>query len=129
MVDHLASFKERKNIESSDSDDVDRRLLELTALFEISQTLNSSLNLQSILNNVILVPMGRMMLGKGLILIKKEGNIFITLGSIVTEAFVPLSSIIVLMYCDVSSFILYKVGELKVKPALSCSVSLTIVPS
>jgi sigma-B regulation protein RsbU (phosphoserine phosphatase) len=76
MVDHLASFKERKNLESSDSDDVDRRLLELTALFEISQTLNSSLNLQSILNNVILVPMGRMMLGKGLILIKKEGNIF-----------------------------------------------------
>jgi sigma-B regulation protein RsbU (phosphoserine phosphatase) len=76
MVDHLASFKQRKNLESSDSDDVDRRLLELTALFEISQTLNSSLNLQSILNNVILVPMGRMMLGKGLILIKKEGNIF-----------------------------------------------------
>ena len=59
-----------------ESDDVDRRLLELSALFEISQTLNSSLNLQSILNNVLLVPMGRMMLGKGVILIKKDLNIF-----------------------------------------------------
>ena len=76
MTDHLASFKERKKNQSSDSDNVDRRLLELSALFEISQTLNSSLNLQSILNNILLVPMGRMMLGKALILIKKEGNIF-----------------------------------------------------
>ena len=59
-----------------ESEDVDRRLLELSALFEISQTLNSSLNLQSILNNVLLVPMGRMMLGKGMILIKKDLNIF-----------------------------------------------------
>jgi len=76
MTDHLASFKERKNIEDGNSDDMDRRLIELSALFEISQTLNSSLNLQSILNNVLLVPMGRMMLGKGLILIKNDGNIF-----------------------------------------------------
>lgn len=76
MTDHLASFKERKNLEDTNSDDMDRRLIELSALFEISQTLNSSLNLQSILNNVLLVPMGRMMLGKGLILIKNEGNIF-----------------------------------------------------
>ncbi len=76
MTDHLASFKERKNLEEINSDDMDRRLIELSALFEISQTLNSSLNLQSILNNILLVPMGRMMLGKGLILIKKEGNTF-----------------------------------------------------
>ena len=76
MTDHLASFKKRKNLEDTNSDDMDRRLIELSALFEISQTLNSSLNLQSILNNVLLVPMGRMMLGKGLILIKNEGNIF-----------------------------------------------------
>jgi sigma-B regulation protein RsbU (phosphoserine phosphatase) len=76
MTDHLASFKERKNLEDTNSDDMDRRLIELSALFEISQTLNSSLNLQSILNNILLVPMGRMMLGKGLILIKNEGNVF-----------------------------------------------------
>lgn len=76
MPDHLANFKERKDINNLESDDMDRHLLELSALFEISQTLNSSLNLKSILNNVLLVPMGRMMLGKGLILIKKDVNIF-----------------------------------------------------
>ena len=76
MTDHLASFKERKKQEDANTDDMDRRLIELSALFEISQTLNSSLNLQSILNNVLLVPMGRMMLGKGLILIKNDGNCF-----------------------------------------------------
>jgi sigma-B regulation protein RsbU (phosphoserine phosphatase) len=76
MSVHLASFKERKNLDDTSSDDRDRRLIELSALFEISQTLNSSLNLQSILNNILLVPMGRMMLGKGLILIKNEGNEF-----------------------------------------------------
>jgi sigma-B regulation protein RsbU (phosphoserine phosphatase) len=76
MTDYLASFKDRKNLDEIDSDDMDRRLIELSALFEISQTLNSSLNLQSILNNILLVPMGRMMLGKGLILIKHEGSVF-----------------------------------------------------
>jgi sigma-B regulation protein RsbU (phosphoserine phosphatase) len=76
MSDHLASFKERKELKNLDADDMDRHLLELSALFEISQTLNSSLNLKSILNNVLLVPMGRMMLGKGLILIKKDVNVF-----------------------------------------------------
>jgi sigma-B regulation protein RsbU (phosphoserine phosphatase) len=76
MADHLASFKERQNIDDTNSEDMDRRLIELSALFEISQTLNSSLNLQSILNNILLVPMGRMMLGKGVILIKNEGNNF-----------------------------------------------------
>ncbi len=72
MSDYLASFKERQNLPVEDKDDVNRRLIELSALFEIGQTLNSSLNLQSILNNVLLVPMGRMMLGKGIILLKKE---------------------------------------------------------
>ena len=76
MADHLASFKERQNIDDTNTEDMDRRLIELSALFEISQTLNSSLNLQSILNNILLVPMGRMMLGKGVILIKNEGNNF-----------------------------------------------------
>jgi len=76
MTDYLASFKERKNLDEANSDDMDRRFIELSALFEIGQTLNSSLNLHSILNNVLLVPMGRMMLGKGLILIKNDRNIF-----------------------------------------------------
>jgi sigma-B regulation protein RsbU (phosphoserine phosphatase) len=74
MSDYLANFRERQSLNLSDPSSIDRRLIELSALFEISQTLNSSLNLQSILNNILLVPMGRMMLGKGLILLKK-GNL------------------------------------------------------
>jgi sigma-B regulation protein RsbU (phosphoserine phosphatase) len=73
MTDYLPNFKKRQTASIENSDNVDRRLIELSALFEISQTLNSSLNLQSILNNILLVPMGRMMLAQGIILLKKDG--------------------------------------------------------
>jgi sigma-B regulation protein RsbU (phosphoserine phosphatase) len=76
MSDHLANFRDRKEFDPSDNAERDRRLIELSALFEISQTLNSSLNLKSILSNILLVPMGRMMIGKGLILLNHEGNHF-----------------------------------------------------
>ena len=76
MSDYLANFKERRKIDTTEVKDVDRRLIELSALFEISQTLNSSLNLQSILNNILLVPMGRMMIGKGIIFLKKNESEF-----------------------------------------------------
>ncbi len=65
MPDYLASYKERSENVISEEEKVSRRLVELSALFEISQTLNSSLNLKSILDNILLVPMGRMMIGKG----------------------------------------------------------------
>ena len=76
MSDYLASFRERQKDMTTGDQDVDRRLIELSALFEISQTINSSLNLQSILNNVLLVPMGRMMIGKGIIFIKHDESSF-----------------------------------------------------
>ena len=76
MSDYLANFKQRQNLPVEESENMNRRLIELSALFEISQTLNSSLNLQAILNNVLLVPMGRMMLGKGIILLGKEDYIY-----------------------------------------------------
>ena len=76
MPDYLASYKERSDKLISEDEKISRRLVELSALFEISQTLNSSLNLKSILDNILLVPMGRMMIGKGLILLKKEGQIY-----------------------------------------------------
>lgn len=76
MPDYLASYKERSDDLISEDQKVSRRLVELSALFEISQTLNSSLNLKSILDNILLVPMGRMMIGKGLILLKNEGQIY-----------------------------------------------------
>ena len=57
-------------------DDVDRKLLELSALFEISQLLNSSLNLNSIVDNILLSPMGRMMINKGLFLLHRGESQF-----------------------------------------------------
>jgi sigma-B regulation protein RsbU (phosphoserine phosphatase) len=78
MSDHLASFKQRMpGNQLDEAKETDRRLIELSALFEISQTINSSLNLQSILNNILLVPMGRMMIGKGLVLLKQKNAGFI----------------------------------------------------
>lgn len=51
---------------------LDQRLLELTALFEISRSLSSSISLRSILENVLRIPMGHMLINRGLILLQKE---------------------------------------------------------
>lgn len=71
MPHHLDSFKARNEAELQ-SNELDKRLIELSALFEISQTLNSSLNLKSILDNILLVPMGRMMISKGIIMLQDQ---------------------------------------------------------
>ncbi len=68
LLEYLSEKYAVENIE-----EVNRRLLELSSLFEISQTLNRSLNLKSILDNVLLIPMGRMMISRGIILLK-DGN-------------------------------------------------------
>jgi len=51
---------------------LDQRLLELTALFEISRSLTSSLSINSILDNILRIPMGQMLISKGVVLIKKK---------------------------------------------------------
>ncbi len=51
---------------------LDEKLMELQSLFEISQTLNSSLNLTSILDNMLLTPMGKMMITRGMVLLYGE---------------------------------------------------------
>lgn len=76
MVHHLDSFRAR-NQANLDSGELDKRLIELSALFEISQTLNSTLNLKSILDNILLVPMGRMMISKGMILLQKDPHEYV----------------------------------------------------
>jgi len=76
MAHHLDSFRAR-NQANLDSGELDKRLIELSALFEISQTLNSSLNLKSILDNILLVPMGRMMISKGMIMLQKKTNQYV----------------------------------------------------
>jgi sigma-B regulation protein RsbU (phosphoserine phosphatase) len=73
MADHLDSFRFRHQTELN-ADELDQKLIELSALFEISQTLNSSLNLKSILDNLLFVTMGRMMISKGMILFQIHGQ-------------------------------------------------------
>jgi len=46
---------------------LDEKLMELQSLFEVSQTLNSSLNVKSILDNMLLTPMGKMMITRGIV--------------------------------------------------------------
>ena len=75
MADHLESFKDR-NLSKIQTEELDRRHIELLALFEISQTLSSSLNLKSILDNMLLVPMGRMMISRGLVLLQDQPHEF-----------------------------------------------------
>ncbi len=77
MSDYLNSFRSR-NKENFDSPDIDHRHLELSALIELSQTLNTNLELDAILDNLILVPMGRMMIGRGLVLLKKNDHYILT---------------------------------------------------
>jgi len=53
---------------------LDEKLMELQSLFEVSQTLNSSLNLKSILDNILLTPMGKMMISRGMVLLYHKSN-------------------------------------------------------
>lgn len=45
---------------------------ELQTLFDLSKVLNSSLNLKKILNTILLTPMGKLLISKGVVLIEKE---------------------------------------------------------
>ncbi len=57
--------------------ELDKRLLELTDLFEISQTLNSTLKIQSVMDNLLRIPMGKMMINKGIAVIKQEKDEYV----------------------------------------------------
>jgi phosphoserine phosphatase RsbU/P len=61
---------------SSTSREIDQRLVELQSLFEMSQVLNSSLNISSVLNNILLTPMGRMMISRGFVMVVDEEGSF-----------------------------------------------------
>ena len=77
MRGHLDSYKSRTSGKTTQTE-LDKRVLELSALFEISKTLNSSHELHSILDNILLVPMGRMMISRGIILFQETGERFKT---------------------------------------------------
>jgi sigma-B regulation protein RsbU (phosphoserine phosphatase) len=56
---------------------LDKRLLELTALFEVSRSLASMLNLHAILENILRISMGQMLIGRGMILLQQhDGGLF-----------------------------------------------------
>jgi sigma-B regulation protein RsbU (phosphoserine phosphatase) len=61
---------------SSDRQDAERRLIELSDLLEISQTLNQSLELETILNHLLLASMGRFAIGRGLFLLATGDDTF-----------------------------------------------------
>ena len=57
---------------------LDEQLLELSALFEISRSLTSSLSIRAILENVLRIPMGHMLISRGVVLLRdKEGDTFV----------------------------------------------------
>ena len=55
-----------------DGKDWERRLLELSDLLEISRTLNQSLELEAILNQLLLASMGRFAVGRGVFLLASD---------------------------------------------------------
>jgi transcriptional regulator with GAF, ATPase, and Fis domain len=60
----------------SEKDQLDEKLFELQALFDLSKTLSSSLNLKAILDTILLTPMGKMLIGKGMVLICRREKVF-----------------------------------------------------
>ncbi len=52
---------------------LDERLLELAALFEISRSLTSSLNIRAVLGNILRIPMGHFLISRGLVMLR-QGN-------------------------------------------------------
>src|SRR5262249_21945990 len=61
---------------SRDTQDAERRLIELSDLLEISQTLNQSLQLETILNHFLLASMGRFAIGRGMFLLAQSDGRF-----------------------------------------------------
>ena len=60
----------------NEKEQLDEKLFELQALVDISKALNSSLNLTAILDTILLTPMGKMLIGKGMVLISRGAKGF-----------------------------------------------------
>ena len=67
---------EKVTKEESKFTQLDEKLYELQALFDLSKALNSSLNLKNILDTILLTPMGKLLIAKGVILISKGNSAF-----------------------------------------------------
>ena len=67
---------EKVTKEESKFTQLDEKLYELQALFDLSKALNSSLNLKNILDTILLTPMGKLLIAKGVVLISKGNSAF-----------------------------------------------------
>ncbi len=67
FYDYLSDKYHTENVQT-----INQRLIELSSLFEISQILNSSLDLKNVLNNILLIPMGRLMVSRGVFFLKSD---------------------------------------------------------
>ena len=61
-----------QNPTNNHNQSLDKRLLELTALFEVSRSLASTLNLHAILENILRISMGHMLISRGMILLRQN---------------------------------------------------------
>jgi len=61
LLDYLSDKYHTENVK-----EINRRLIELSSLFEISQILNSTLDLKQVLNNILLTVLGDSAAGIGI---------------------------------------------------------------
>jgi len=64
----------KKNKKEEPFQELDERFLELTSLFEISRSLTSSLSIRSILENILRIPMGHMLINRGVVFLKRQSG-------------------------------------------------------
>jgi len=67
-----------KVLEKSEFTQLDEKLYELQTLFDLSKTLNSSVkNLRTVLDTVLLTPMGKLLITRGMVLLNKGEQEFV----------------------------------------------------
>jgi phosphoserine phosphatase RsbU/P len=88
--------KKTSLVQTDDNSQIESNSIDFNALFEFSNLLNSSLDIQFILDHILLSSMGKMLLTKGCILLLKSGNTYsvrslkgITLEEYGTEIKIP----------------------------------------
>ncbi len=64
----------KKPKEEDSTQRLDEQLLELTSLLEFTRLLTSSLSIRSVLENILRIPMGHMLVSRGVVLLQREGS-------------------------------------------------------
>ena len=70
--DQSVSSDSKEDVQS----ELDERFVELISLFEVTKTLDVSLDMKAVLDHILLTAMGKMLVGKGLILLSRDGQEF-----------------------------------------------------